>query len=309
MSEPIHVPVILGPTGVGKTGLALELAGRFGMEIVSCDSRQVYRGMDIGTAKPTPAQQARARHWLIDILEPSESYSAFRYARDAREVIVRRAAAGVPVALCGGTGLYFRSLSRGLTTMVASNPELRKRLERRAEAEGPGILHEELARVDPASARRLHPNDRQRIVRALQVFYDSGIPLSAHVDGPEGPVDMHFAIIILSRPREDLYARINRRVRHMIELGLWREHKALIDKGFGREDPGMRCVGYRELFDVAEGKTSLETAIGRIQQNTRRYAKRQKTWFAHQCDGHVLDMAGSNVLSRAAELVGRHLGA
>jgi tRNA dimethylallyltransferase len=294
----ILVPALLGPTGVGKTDFAVRLAAKHGFEIVSCDSRQVYRHMDIGTAKPTRQEQALARHWMIDIIEPSEPYSAYQYAAQAREIIRKRNAGEISLLVCGGTGLYYKSLSEGLGLRVASNPHFRARLEKRAAHEGPDAVFEELRRVDPDSAERLHPHDLRRVIRALQVYHDTGIAMSKHLQHPDAPAGMTFVPLFLSLPRELLYARINRRVDAMMEKGLWEEFCVLRKRDFGPDAPGMECVGYKELFDVADGKATIEQAADLIKQHTRRYAKRQLTWFAHQAKGVAVDVSRADAFER-----------
>jgi tRNA dimethylallyltransferase len=309
MASDIRIPVLLGPTAAGKTELALGLAGDRGWEIVSCDSRQIYRYMDIGTAKPTPRQRAIAAHRMIDIIEPSESYSAYRYARDARALIRERAAAGKTLLVCGGTGLYYASLSRGLSPGVAPDAAFRRACERRASEYGAASVHDELARVDPQTAGRLHPNDLRRVIRALQVYRDTGLPLSARSNERLPPPDMTFLPIVVSVPRQELYARIDARVERMIAQGLWDEFRALRQRGYGREAPGMECLGYRELMDVEEGRASMREAQENVKLHTRRYAKRQVTWFAHQCPGLRVDLRQRSAHARIREYIGRFLDA
>jgi len=309
-SQPVVIPAILGPTAVGKTELAIHVAVQCNMEIVSCDSRQVYRFMDIGTAKPTYRQRQLVRHWMLDVIDPSRPFSAHDYALRSRAVIRARLRAGRRVIVCGGTGLYYKSLSEGLGVAVAANPSFRQYCEAEAAAKGPESLYQKLTRVDPLSARRLHPNDLQRVIRALQVYHDTGIPMSKHVRKGHPPSGMTFAPVILMLPREQLYDRINRRVHRMVADGLWEEFLSLRAAGFGREHPAMTCVGYAELFDVEEGRITMAEAVEKIQLHTRHFAKRQITWFVHQCCRALfVDMslpgAVDRIHSHIASLCGR----
>jgi tRNA dimethylallyltransferase len=291
IQAPIRVVAILGPTGVGKTEICIRLAGELGAEILSCDSRQVYRFMDIGTAKPLPQQRALVKHWLIDILDPCESYSVHRFALDAADILRKAAKRGAAVIICGGTGLYFRGLSEGLSVPVGADPLLRQKWDAVAKEHGPAALHSELAVVDPVTAGRLHPNDVSRIIRALSVYHSTGRPLSSFNGTRHAPAGMVFLAVRLTLPRPQLYERINRRVDKMAETGLYLEFRTLRERGYGPEAPGMQCVGYREMSGVEEGRISLDEAILKVKQNTRRYAKRQMTWFSHQVNGPVVDVS------------------
>lgn len=287
----IKVPVILGPTAIGKSAMALEIAERFNWEILSCDSRQVYRKMNIGTAKPSPDQLARVPHWLIDILDPSEGYSAFGFAKEALQIIRKQASCGKTVLICGGTGLYFKCLSEGIVVPVDSDPLIREKLMKEAQIDGVSALYNQLRINDPDSAAKIHPNDLQRIVRALTVYYQTGIPFSKIRREKKAAEDLEFKVIKLTCDRQWLYERINNRVTEMIKNGLWDEFLGLIKQGYHENSPGLQCVGYKELFAHYEGKCSISEAIAFIQQNTRRYAKRQITWFTHQAPGTIFDIS------------------
>jgi tRNA dimethylallyltransferase len=230
-------------------------------------------------------------HWLIDILDPPEAYSAYRFASDALGVIRDAARRGRTVLICGGTGLYLKRLAEGIGPQIAMNPAVAQAYENRRLSEGADSIFEELASVDPETAARLHPNDTNRIVRALQVFHDTGIPLSVHKKNTCAPEDVEFFTVILTLPRPELYGRINARVDTMVKSGLWDEFRLLRQKGYGRGDAGMQSVGYQELFDVEDGRCSLAQAAETIKMNSRRYAKRQITWFNHQTPGIAVDMA------------------
>jgi tRNA dimethylallyltransferase len=275
----IKIPVLLGPTASGKTAIALRFAQSAGGEIVSCDSRQIYRFMDIGTAKPRKEELGRVRHWLIDILDPQEQYSAAAFAQDALKVIRERAAQGIVTIVCGGTGLYFESLRRGIGPHVASDPVIRDALSLRAAKEGSASLHRELGEKDPEAAAMIHANNVHRIVRALAVYYQTGKKISELKRLAVPPADIDFTIVTLMPPRETLYERINCRVDEMLRLGLWEEFCALRGCGFDERTPGLRCLGYQELFAVERGAMSLKEAAETIKRNSRQYAKRQITWF------------------------------
>jgi len=289
----IKVPVILGPTAIGKSAMALEIAEKLQWEILSCDSRQVYRKMNIGTAKPSPSQLARVPHWLIDTLDPSESYSAFGFTKDALQIIRSRAASGKTVMICGGTGLYFKCLSEGIVAPVDSDPLVREKLMKEAQNDGVSALYNQLMINDPDSAAKIHANDLQRIVRALTVFYQTGIPFSKIRREKKRAEDLEFKVVKLTCDRQWLYERINNRVIEMFDNGLWDEFLGLIKQGYHEKSPGLQCVGYKELFAHYKGKCSISEAIALIQQNSRRYAKRQNTWFTHQVPGTIFDVSVS----------------
>ncbi len=288
--QKIRIPAILGPTAVGKTELCLRLATELQGEIISCDSRQIYRHMDIGTAKPSREEQARVRHWLIDIIDPSDAYSAYQFSEDTLRILRQKSEKSVVKILCGGTGLYFQSLCEGVGPQVASDPDFREACKRKAAEKGNDVLYRELQRCDPKTAARLHPNDVQRVIRALQVFHETGKPLTDHLGNKKSPGDCVFRAFVLMSPREELYNRINRRVDQMMAAGLWEEFQSIRKKGYTREDPGMHCVGYKELFPVEKGIWSLSDAVEKIKKNSRHYAKRQITWFKNKTIAEVVDI-------------------
>ena len=297
----IRVPVILGPTAVGKTDLSLKLATDLGFEIISCDSRQIYRYMNIGTAKPSIEQMEDVRHWMIDIIEPSEYYSAYRFSQEAIQIIKDGAKRDKAMLICGGTGLYFKSLREGLGPQIGSDIAFREKYKGRVSQEGVESVFEELKKCDPEAASRLHPNDVQRVIRALQVFHETGRPLSELQKENRPLDDIEFFVVILSLSRNTLYGRINERVDRMISEGLWDEFNSLCEKGYSESDPGMQCVGYKELFDVKKGKGTVSEAGERIKRNTRNYAKRQMTWFKNKENGVHIDIPDSSACSAAKE--------
>ncbi len=270
---------VVGPTGVGKSDVALGLAERLGAEIVCADSRQVYRGMDIGTAKPTLAERARVPHHLLDLVDPDQAYSAGRYGRDAASCLDALHARGARALVVGGTGLYLRALLWGLCDVPSADPEFRRAwLER--ERQEPGAVYRRLSDVDAESAAAIHPNDVPKALRAIEVFELTEAPLSAKQRAHGFRAPRYDAVIVgLRRDREDLYDRINRRVDAMIEAGLVSEVAGLMQRGYRGEAPGMRAVGYRQLAAALRGECELAEAIGVIKRDTRRYAKRQMTWF------------------------------
>ena len=281
MSAPPAV-LLAGPTASGKSALALALAERFAAEIVSVDSAQVYRGMDIGTAKPDAATRARVPHHLVDLLDPTEAYSAARFRADALSAIAAIRARGRVPLLVGGTMLYFKALAEGLSALPAADPALRARLDARASAAGWPALHAELARIDPATAARVAPTDAQRIQRALEVHALTGTPLSRllgvrEADGALGPA---VAVALLPPDRARLHAAIARRFDAMLAAGLVDELAALRRRyALTPELPAMRCVGYRQAWEFLDGAIDAATLRAKGIAATRQLAKRQFTWL------------------------------
>jgi len=274
--------LLMGPTGAGKTDAALALAARLPVEIVSVDSAMVYRGLDIGTAKPDAAARARVPHHLIDIRDPAERYSVAEFVRDATQAISAVAARGRSALLVGGTMLYFRALQSGLAALPAADQGLRAELALRARAEGWPALHAELARVDPAAAARIRPNDAQRIQRALEVYRLTGRPLSeAQRQDLRGAAGGGFLKLVLAPPeRATLSARLEARFDAMLAAGLLAEVEALKRRGdLDAELPALRAVGYRQLWAHLEGACDLRTARELAIRATRQLAKRQYTWL------------------------------
>ncbi|MDA8164990.1 MAG: tRNA (adenosine(37)-N6)-dimethylallyltransferase MiaA [Desulfobacteraceae bacterium] len=270
---------LIGPTGIGKTALSLEVAERFGGEIVSVDSMQVFRFMDVGTAKATLDERARVVHHLINIAFPDEAYNVARFAADAaRAMTVIRERGRLPL-LVGGTGLYLKGLLKGLFA-IQEDPGLRRVLKARAEAEGLASLHAELARCDPEAAARVHPRDSHRILRGLEVFLATGKPWSAHLaDQERADGGQKVLKIGLACDREDLYRRIDRRVDFMVEQGLQGEVENLLALGYDGELKPMQAIGYWHMINYLDGTWSREESLHLLARDTRRYAKRQLTWF------------------------------
>ena len=272
--------LLAGPTASGKTSLSIELAARLCAEIVNADSMQVYRRMEIGTAKPTPEQRLRVPHHLIDVADPDEPFDAARYLSMAHPVIEDIRKRGRLPLVVGGTGLYMRVLTQGICPGPSSDPEVKRRLTADEKSKGLGLLYTDLLRIDPESAARIHRNDRQRIIRALEVFYVGGIPLSV-LQKTHGFRQRLFPSIkvFISREREELYRRINRRVDRMFEAGLKDEVEGLLSMGYAAELKSMQSIGYRQMTVHLAGAISIHEAAFRIKRESRHYAKRQITWF------------------------------
>ena len=272
----------MGPTGAGKTDLAAGLVAEFPLEIVSVDAAMVFRGMDIGTAKPDRELLARAPHHLIDVIDPAESYSAARFLADADAAIRSIESRGRTPLLVGGTMLYFRAFQSGLARLPAADPAIRERLDARAASAGWPALHAELARLDPAAASRIRPNDRQRIQRALEVIERTGRPMSAQLAedlrGATRGADL--SLVLAPADRAALFERIARRFDAMLVQGLVAEVEALRARGDLHAGlPALRLIGYRQLWDHLEGATTLAEATLRAVAATRQLARRQLTWL------------------------------
>lgn len=280
VSGDFHRAIYLtGPTASGKTAVGVALARRLGAEVVAMDSTTIYRRMDIGTAKPTAAERGGIPHHLLDVIEPWESASVADYREWAGTAVKAVEARGRRALFVGGTPLYLKALLRGLFEGPGSDAELRGRLEGEAEAEGDVALHQRLADVDPAAAARLHPNDRRRVVRALEVFELTGRPLSAFQVEHERPAPPTVPVFALEPPRAVLVERIDRRVREFFALGLVEEVRALQAAERPLSPVAAQAIGYREVIGMLAGQATLEDTITEIQARTRRFAKRQGTWF------------------------------
>jgi tRNA dimethylallyltransferase len=296
---------LMGPTGAGKTELAVELVERHGFEIISVDSAMIYRGMDIGTAKPDAGVQARAPHRLIDIRDPAEVYSAAQFSDDALAEIETISRMGRTPLLVGGAGLYFRALGGGLSTLPPAQAEVRLRIEREAAARGWPAMHGRLAEFDQASAARIHPNDPQRIARALEVLEVTGQPMSAWLARGRRHVRLRTVkCAIAPRERAILYRRLAQRFHDMIESGLQDEVEAL----FGRGDltsacPSMRVVGYRQMWQYLEGRLAFEEMVECAVAATRRLAKRQLTWLRGEPDCKWFDAATPRLAAEVAAYI------
>lgn len=279
--KKIPLVVIVGPTAVGKTAISIALARRLNGEIVSADSMQIYRYMDIGTAKPTMGERKGIPHHLIDIVEPGEPFNVAEYQRMADAAIRDIYERGHLPLLVGGTGLYVKAVVDGfLFPDSGEDLELREELRREASSRGNQALHDRLKEVDPAAAERIHVNDLRRIIRALEVFYTTGRPISEQQKGWDAHEPRYNAVIFgLTMEREALYRRIEMRIDGMIEAGLIDEVKRLFAMGYSGRLTSMQALGYKEIIGYLNGEYSLERAIEILKRDTRRYAKRQFTWF------------------------------
>jgi len=292
MSEFPPAIFLMGPTAAGKTALALELHDAFPVEIISVDSSQVYRGMDIGTAKPTRQEQARVPHRLIDIRDPAESYSAAEFCADAlREMEAITRAGKIPL-LVGGTMFYFHALEFGLSDLPSADPEIRERLSAEAAKSGWEPLHRRLETVDPPSAARIHPNDAQRIQRALEIYELTGQSLSDLASATQR-VSLPYRLIKIAlwpQDRSKLHARIEQRFHQMLEQGFLAEVEKLYGRGDLKPDmPSVRTVGYRQIWEYLTEKVSYSQMTERALAATRQFAKRQITWLRRYPGIHVLD--------------------
>jgi tRNA dimethylallyltransferase len=283
-NERPRVVVVAGPTAAGKTELAIALARRFAGEIVNADSMQVYRHLDVGTAKPTPAQRAEVPHHLIDVAGPDEQYSAGRYAAEAAQAVGEIRARGRVPILAGGTGLYLRAYLEGLLCGAEADPDTRAALEaehRRAATErDPDRMHRELAALDPEAARRIHPRDVKRTLRALELHRATGLaPTELRRERGFSERRVERLYLVVDPGREELAARIDRRCVAMIEGGLLQEVRRLRAMGYGPELPSMQAIGYRHMQLVIDGQATLASVLPRMQRDTRQFARRQRTWF------------------------------
>ncbi|HEY4708398.1 MAG TPA: tRNA (adenosine(37)-N6)-dimethylallyltransferase MiaA [Thermodesulfobacteriota bacterium] len=272
--------IICGPTASGKSALAIELARLFNGEVVSADSLQVYRFMDIGTAKPSKEEISGVAHHLIDIVKPDEEYTAARFREDAEEAIKGIRGRGKNVFIAGGTGLYIKALTQGLFEGPQADWELRRELLGRAASIGTDALHARLKEVDPESASRIHPNNLHRVVRALEVYELSRKPISDFQREHSFRASPYETLKIgVTKDRAELYSDIDRRVEQMVEAGLLEETKRLLSMGYASDLKPMSALGYKEMAGFLKGEYAFEEAVRLLKRNTRRYAKRQLTWF------------------------------
>jgi tRNA dimethylallyltransferase len=300
------VVVVTGPTASGKSQLGVELALRFGGEIINADSMQVYRFMEIGTAKPSLEERARVPHHLYDIVNPDGDYNAGRFAKDAREVAARIHGRGRAVFLVGGTGLYIRAFLNGLLALGGADSELRRQLEREhaeaVDAGDPERLHRRLRKWDPRAAEAIHPNDLRRTIRALELCSQSGRTAS-DLRADHGFADRTFDVLHLALDpgREALNERIERRCEEMIERGLLREVRQLRNSGYGPELRSMQSIGYRHIQPVVDGIDTLANALVEMQRDTKRFARRQRTWLRKVSEVRWMDPSDAAAVYRAAE--------
>jgi len=280
MNEPNELHVLTGPTASGKSAVGLALAELIGAEIISLDSMKVYRGMDLGTEKPSAEDKARVPHHLIDIREPGEDYDVRAFLADAVRVVDEIHSRGRAVLFEGGTVLYLRSLLEGLFEGPGADRELRARLEEEAKRDGTAALHQRLAGVDPVAAAEIHPHDLRRIVRALEVHELTGRPISVlRAEETRPPLAARWRVVVLEREREELYERINARVTWMFKHGLVEEVRGLASAGKGLGRSAAQALGYKEVLAALAGKYDEKEALYRVRRETRRFARKQISWL------------------------------
>lgn len=298
--------VLVGPTAVGKTAVALALAEQFSTEIISADSRQVYRFMNIGTAKPSREELARATHHFIDLCNPDEIYSAGRFGREARACVLEIQQRGKTPLIVGGSGLYLRALLEGFAEELPTNRALQEELKQRVAQEGAAQLHAELAQLDPLSAQHIHPHDAHRIVRALEVFHSRQTSMRTLWETAGEPAPFAYRVFCLNMERVELYARINRRVEKMIAEGLVEECRQLLARGYAPQRNALQTVGYQEVFSFLAEEIDEATMLELIQRHSRQYAKRQLTWFRKMARCEWIELRASGTASEAAsQIMGR----
>jgi len=288
MQTPIF---LIGPTGTGKSKTAVFLAKRLNAEIVSCDSMQVYKGMDIGTAKPSLRERFNIPHYMIDIIDIRHNYDVFQYRQSALKIIEKIHKKGKAPLITGGTGLYFRALIDGLFKGPGKNEEIRNKIEEEIKKNGLPVIYKKLESIDPVACKKINPNDKRRIVRGLEVYYLTNRPISLFqkqwknpsnpsvLDSQKNTYMQNAVVIGLIRKRDDLYNRINKRVEQMFGAGLVKETQKLIKKGIMQNKTASQALGYKEIIGYLNKKYSLDEAKELLQRNTRRLAKRQLTWF------------------------------
>lgn len=275
----IPVITIEGATASGKSALAIVLAEALNTEIISADSRQVYRYLDIGTAKVTKEEQKRVKHHLIDIINPDETYNAGAFVKDASIIIEKLHSEGKIPVICGGTGLYIKALLKGLFSLPPLPQEIRQNLKQHLKEEGLAALYAELKSLDPLFAEKISENDTQRILRGLEVAIGTGIPLSEHWQKQKSSCKYNAFRILIDIPRPELYQRINQRIEKMLAQGLLAEIENLFALGYDENSPGLNCLGYKEFLPYFKKEVGLEECILLAAQHQRNYAKRQVTWY------------------------------
>lgn len=305
MIARLPVLCLAGPTASGKSAASLALADRWPVEVIVMDSATIYRGMDVGTAKPTPAEQARVPHHLIDIRDPAQTYSAAEFRGDALALIAQIHARGRVPVLCGGTMMYYKILREGISQLPKADAALRAGIDEEARLRGWPALHAELALYDPATAARLAPNDSQRLQRAIEIYRGSGVPMSEWLARSLPASDSPYRYVTLSLEPGDrlaLHERIARRYRAMLDEGLLEEVARLYERGDLHTGlPSIRCVGYRQLWDHLDGKVSLQAAVEQAIAATRQLAKRQLTWLRSDPQRRMVDCLASDAASRVID--------
>jgi len=277
--KPIRLIVIVGPTACGKTALSCQVASEFKAEIISADSRQIYRGMDIGTAKPSLREQEAIPHHFIDVLSPDQRYSAGLFAQEAKELILSLSSKSIPIILTGGTNLYIRSLINGITSVPEISIKVRTQVEKLLQDQGLKESYRQLIELEPQYKIKIHPNDIARTTRALEVYYETGRSLFDFRQEQDSAKSAYETLFIgIQRDRAEIYKRINQRVHNMIEKGLVREVEDLLDMGYSPDLPPLRTIGYKESIEYIKGMSTFNDMIFNIQRKSRIYAKKQITW-------------------------------
>ena len=302
--------ILTGPTAVGKSELSIKLAKAINGEIISADSIQVYKELNIGSAKIMPEEMQRIRHYLIDVLEPTEDFNVFIFKKMAKEAIEDIISRGKIPIIVGGTGFYIQSIIYDIDFDEEDNSKIRLELEELAREKGNDYIHGELAKVDKASAMKIHPNNTKRVIRALEYYRLNNKPISLHNEterAKEAVFDAKY--FVLNDKRELLYERINKRVDKMIQLGLVEEVSSLLDKGLNSSYNSMQGIGYKEIVEYLDGKCSLDEAVDNIKKNTRHFAKRQLTWFRREENVNWIEKYEYNydderILSKMTEIIG-----
>ncbi|HWR83321.1 MAG TPA: tRNA (adenosine(37)-N6)-dimethylallyltransferase MiaA [Candidatus Deferrimicrobium sp.] len=284
--EPAVIPIICGPTASGKTAIAIKLAESFPIQIISADSRQIIKWLDIGTAKPTPQERQRVQFHLIDLIEPGERYTAFRFMEDANRAIARVLNEGSIPVVVGGSGLYLRALSEGIVEIGDADQSVRQRLQFETQEQGAEAMYARLMEIDPVAAAGIHPNNKVRVLRALEIYYVTGKSKSElAAAGPFRKSQYNFEFFCLLPEREVLYRAVEQRVDRMMQSGLVSEVEDLTRRGLAERIRQSNVIGYNETLDHLQNKSTLPEAIRLIKQHSRQYAKRQITWFCRQVKG------------------------
>lgn len=304
MASEFPIPIICGPTGSGKSAVASKIAAAYSVEIVSADSRQIIKYLEIGTAKPTTQQRSICPIHMLDLIDPGERYSAFQYAKDARQAINDILSRDRLPVIVGGTGLYLRALTDGVIEIDNSDPVIRERLEREMDKVGSEVMHDRLKQLDPHQAEQIHPNNKVRVIRAIEICELAGMSKTDLIkQGNSTGSDLQFEYHCINPPRDQLYGAINERVDLMMRSGLLAEVEKLTKNGLKQRLRLSNVIGYEELLDHLEGKLSLDQAVAMIKQNSRRYAKRQVTWFKKQpgCQYYSYPEQLFNVLAKSEQ--------
>jgi tRNA dimethylallyltransferase len=295
-SPSLPIIILVGPTSVGKTDLAIPLAQELHTEIISADSRQIYRYLDIGTGKPSPQQLASVPHHLISIVAPDEYFSVADYLQKALDLIADFGQLSKIPLVVGGTGLYIKALTRGLFKGPGPNIQIRQHLKQKVREKGLSHLYLELQEIDPQAAQKIHPHDEQRIIRALEVYYQAGIPISIlQRNKTSSPLPSPILILGLKREMNDLYQKIEARIDRMFQEGLVEEVENLLAQNYSEDLNALNAIGYRDVIAYLRGKQTLETTKYLFKRDTRRLAKRQMTWFRKEEQVRWYDLTGSNM--------------